>query len=1269
MAFDADIARHLRSAHGASTADEALRLPVGGLLGVSAAAAQALQAISIVSVFDLSASRMFAAAARLVEIAGDPSRAEARLGVVAADAVTMPPGMAVGALADQPLSILRGIPDAAALGNALDVATVRELAAWPPYLAAKAILAAAFFPEDAQGFDPEAPDDLLPRSGVYPTERVFYRRLVLDAVGQGDGTQPLENAEAIDLTAALGTLSGGFKRLATGAMLSFSQSWFAQGLTLGQLLHSTSLAPGESTRIAMIDWSRRSSASASESISEAEQLSNTQTHSRAISEVTNATAQEFQTGSSTSNVTSTTEQGGAALGFELGPIAFGGSASGSSTTTEAMSTSSSFGSRELAASYAQNINDRSQQNASSVRNRRASIVREVSQSEHETISTRVVTNYNHMHALTVQYYEVVQAFRVTTQLEQAERCLFVPLKLLDFADAKVVERWREVLARGALSLRVQRQLTVEYGVVEIIPQTPRVTPGRIFVGTALSSAVLTSAVLTNALLVQPAVVTPATPATAASPPAPPPPPSPPPPPPPPPAQPRVPLSSAPAILQAKGWNLEQLQTLGFASGRVLGRPGMDTVFVSDDALLLGFVLRDGTAVRFSVRRRNGAELAALDTSNRGFSLREPTALKDLSVIAIQNAGTTDLKTVVVLQLSVSGTAMPLDVPVALRPGGPASALQDVIKFGPAGAQQELTEHLVANRLHYSQAVFRSLDAATLGTVLAGFTYRGIPVSQLVDSQPIASTANYLVFKVNVTTTGDAEDQRWAPEQEAWRKWLKLRGLDRPAPKSEIIPLPSGGVFAEAVLGRFNAAEKMDLTRFWNWQDSPIPIVAPEIAPLEAGGRAQSDEIRPGQLSQPVLSIQAPTALPDPAGIAAIIGAIQQGNMFRDMSGLAQTAALAQAGVQASAAGATAAGQQAANTLATVMANNTERMRIAAQLLAGTGGIGGGGGGPKPPGKGTVSERGGELNAAKAIGDQIDQSAGANGIGGALGGGLGGGSGGGGVGGGGTGTGGGDAGDEELFEMPTTTGEPSPGTQLVADVFRQQFAADGTSRSPTVERFAQTLLDSTNDDEGVLFTRADKGGGGGSGAPLKAKGQEIQVTGRFMKRTSKRVETGGITMSVFEGDSGKLLWKVEPRKKGEVYVETFQKSHEIKSPKIKGVMSDQITVELRLKPLLVDEQLLGNVTYASIGTKCVFDVPGDGTLLVVTSVNLTVKSVDVTASNQNEAQDKANLKLSAQERQLIEQMEAEERSSGNWRVRFSIYEKLFVRTPKPVKVIF
>src|SRR5262249_56840943 len=99
-------------------------------------------------------------------------------------------------------------------------------------------------------------------------------------------------------------------------------------------------------------------------------------------------------------------------------------------------------------------------------------------------------------------------------------------------------------------------------------------------------------------------------------------------------------------------------------------------------------------------------------------------------------------------------------------------------------------------------------------------------------------------------------------------------------------------------------------------------------------RAQAEDLKPGQLSAPVLSIQSPTALPDAAGVAAIINAVQNGNMFRDMSGLAQTAALAQAALQASAQGATAAGSQAAQTLATVMANNTERMRIAAALATG-----------------------------------------------------------------------------------------------------------------------------------------------------------------------------------------------------------------------------------------------------------------------------------------------------------------------------------------------
>ena len=289
---------------------------------------------------------------------------------------------------------------------------------------------------------------------------------------------------------------------------------------------------------------------------------------------------------------------------------------------------------------------------------------------------------------------------------------------------------------------------------------------------------------------------------------------------------------------------------------------------------------------------------------------------------------------------------------------------------------------------------------------------------------MAVTANFLVFRVSVSATGRTDDQRWAAEETAWREWLERRGLDRPAPKTEIIPLPSGGVFAEAVLGRYNAAEKVDLTRFWNWQDSPIPIAAPDIAPVQAGSRAEPEDLRPGQLSQPVVNIQTPAALPDPTGVAAILTAIQNGNLFRDMSGLAQNAALAQAALQATAQGATAAGEQAGQNMKTVVDANTERMRIAAQLATAMFGPGAGGGGAAPPGKGTVSERGGELNAARAI----DEARGAL-----------------------------DGGTPMMPGADGGTGEEMPLT-LTEETFRQQLAGGSGAGRDYATRFGEMVLD-------------------------------------------------------------------------------------------------------------------------------------------------------------------------------------------------------------------
>jgi hypothetical protein len=80
-------------------------------------------------------------------------------------------------------------------------------------------------------------------------------------------------------------------------------------------------------------------------------------------------------------------------------------------------------------------------------------------------------------------------------------------------------------------------------------------------------------------------------------------------------------------------------------------------------------------------------------------------------------------------------------------------------------------------------------------------------------------------------------------------------------------------------------------------------------------------------------------------MGAALQAIQNGNMFRDMSGLMATMGLAQAGMNAAAQGATAAGAQAGSNAATAAQLFSDVMRTAASIATlGVGGVAGGIGG-------------------------------------------------------------------------------------------------------------------------------------------------------------------------------------------------------------------------------------------------------------------------------------------------------------------------------------
>jgi hypothetical protein len=410
------------------------------------------------------------------------------------------------------------------------------------------------------------------------------------------------------------------------------------------------------------------------------------------------------------------------------------------------------------------------------------------------------------------------------------------------------------------------------------------------------------------------------------------------------------------------------------------RPGTSDLFLPNDAELAGVSFSsagaDGAAIPISavqVRLRTGEARDLAATGPVDWALPTPVPLQDLEEVRASSTATARFDGRMTLQLSYRGARFPLTAPLAV---GAQAVLAVVLTIGVPESGAELLDHLQQHRLHYSQAIWRwGVDASNIALLLSPYTFESLPVADLIDPNPIMIAGNYLVFRMpgftrtaglqeNSTGAGSAEAE--AAIHKSWDAWLDTRGLvlGADAAAEELVSVPTGGVFAEAVLGRSNSAELLDASRFWNWQDSPIPLQPPEIAAIQLESRAQPQDVTPGQLAPPVVNITNPTALPDPTGLGPMLAALQNGNMFRDMSGLAATLGLAQALGQATSTAATEAGRQAAANLSVAAQKDIEEKRIAAQLAMAAMGAGTPGGGPGTPKN--ITESGALLNTAKVL---------------------------------------------------------------------------------------------------------------------------------------------------------------------------------------------------------------------------------------------------------------------------------------------------------------
>lgn len=809
---------------------------------------------------------------------------------------------------------------------------IEDLATWRPYYAARLIVndhlgipgrtaAHEIDTPDAESIsagsvplqnrkiptDPEAPQELVPKMGEYPVEVVYYDNVVIiDA--------PKKNDQIFipgRIALSYNDRDMGYDKPGFGAIFTFKQSWFAEGITLGSLIKSIALAPGESTKIAVIDWQRKTTGTTTEATSQMEQLANSETQNRAISEVANATATEIQGGSSMTGSISTSSNVAMAGGALLGGMGIaGGSASTSVNTTAAASVTASAGRRDVVSGMHQNIDNSTQQNSFSSRNKRSAVISEVSQSESETITTRSITNYNHMHALTIQYWQVVQSYTTELKVDRYKRCIFIPMDIINFEDERIINKFKSVLYATARSEYIKHLLIYKTNYVDV----------------AITATPLWSKFI-------------------------------------------IPEKTGSNEAEIKSIKIEQAKTKLREFVHFKAIENFNTIFnynreartfkmySNQELINIRWYTDKGDALKRIIVETEDGNKQTIDKNGAGISnITVPIAV---SAIVSLTAEFENVMQEYEQRINFSfkkplEDAKGFDLNILVKKDKTKVAL---LSFDTPLTTENVGALLNEDALYYSQHVWMNMDPNFLSmqlspyklTIGSGSSKREISLTEYIDPKPIAVMGNCLGFIFH--NEDDAE----------WKEWI-TDNMKNNKPTIQKIALPTDGIFGEAVLGRFNSAEKLDMTRFWNWQDSPIPFAAPEIAAIQAGQHTVEGVQRAGNLDAPVLNIQSPQSLPDPVGIQGVLQAITAANLFRDMSGIAQTSALAQNALNASSSSAVATGSQASANMATFANLQVEMAKIAASLAPMLLGLP-----PLPtPATKTMSGSGAALNAAKSL---------------------------------------------------------------------------------------------------------------------------------------------------------------------------------------------------------------------------------------------------------------------------------------------------------------
>ncbi|MDO5665892.1 MAG: DUF4332 domain-containing protein, partial [Bacteroidia bacterium] len=224
--------------------------------------------------------------------------------------------------------------------------------------------------------------------------------------------------------------------LGIGYVLNMHQAWVPDGFALGTLLYSLVLAPGEEQRLIVREnkqsYSIQDKTEGTDAVSENYALSQEDDTSAAFNYAVNQLSQ----GNSNYSYSAKTSSFGASLGAAGGASGFsamlGLSGGFSKSSGKGSSSASQSNSHNEASSAAQNFQHNIKSASDKISQAKRISISSATSEVSDSVATKIIANHNHSHAMTIQYWEVMRRYRMETCIEGIDLVLFIPLKTIRF---------------------------------------------------------------------------------------------------------------------------------------------------------------------------------------------------------------------------------------------------------------------------------------------------------------------------------------------------------------------------------------------------------------------------------------------------------------------------------------------------------------------------------------------------------------------------------------------------------------------------------------------------------------------------------------------------------------------------------------------------------------------------------------------------------------------------------------------------------------------